>query len=390
MKNDVIYAAVCALLLVVRAASREQMIRLGRRLGSFAHAFARRARARARRNVAMAFPRASAKEAAAVAHAAFVNLGGHLAEVVATLRHPVPLLTFDEPSRQVLADALAEGRGVVLPSAHLGPWDRLAATLAAAFPMTAIVRESYDPRLDAIVTRARTRVGFATIGRGSPGAATRIVRTLRAGQVLGIPMDVRTRAASVSVPFLGADAPTAVGPARLALRTGAPVVVSTIDPAQRVTCTRIKTRDLGEGADVELTRGSTPSLGAEYGPVPSTGLGCTNDATLTGNMVQPSWQAFMDRFTKLKSTWPARAWSWIAGSCASPPRSAWRSKRKRAPPPSKRCRSSSHPRPSRERRRSSGAWRSGPAASGWGSSSSLRETIARSFRSASGGRGETG
>ena len=27
-------------------------------------------------------------------------------------------------------------------------------------------------------------------------------------------------------------------------------------------------------------------------------------------MVHPAWKPLLDRFTKLKSTWPARAWSW--------------------------------------------------------------------------------
>ena len=27
-------------------------------------------------------------------------------------------------------------------------------------------------------------------------------------------------------------------------------------------------------------------------------------------MAHPSWQPLMDRFTKLKASWPARAWSW--------------------------------------------------------------------------------
>ncbi len=88
-----------------------------------------------------------------------------------------------------------------------------------------------------------------TIPRGAPGAAARIVRTLRSGGVLGIPMDLRTRAESVRVPLLGGEAPTAVGPARIALRTGAPVVVCTVEPAREniaVTCTRLETSSTDE------------------------------------------------------------------------------------------------------------------------------------------------
>jgi len=70
-------------------------------------------------------------------------------------------------------------------------------------------------------------------------------------------MDLKTRAESVIVPMLGAPARTPVGPARIALRTGAPVVVCTVEPgatgALAVTCTRLERRDEGAGAEKALT-----------------------------------------------------------------------------------------------------------------------------------------
>src|SRR5262249_38848258 len=148
-------------------------------------------RGRARKNIALALPSATPSEVRAIARASFSNLGESLARGMSD----DDLLPMDDASRAILRDALHQGRGVVLPSAHLGPWERLAATLAGnGFPLTAVVRESYDPRFDRITTTARNRAGFATIARGAPGAATRIVRTLRQGRVLGIPMDLKTRA----------------------------------------------------------------------------------------------------------------------------------------------------------------------------------------------------
>lgn len=58
-----------------------------------------------------------------------------------------------------------------------------------------------------------------------------MLRILRRGEVLGIPMDLRSRVPSLDVPFFGIPAPTPTGPARLALRTGASVVVATAAPA---------------------------------------------------------------------------------------------------------------------------------------------------------------
>lgn len=243
-KNDVIHALAISALAIVRNVPRESVVRWARRVGAVVHWAAFSPRALATRNVAIAFPNMSLRDRKIIVKRAFVNLAGHLAETLAS--DPPPPLSFSESSRAILRDALAEGRGVVLPSAHLGPWERLAATLVGAgFPLTAIVRESYDPRFDRIIDGARARVGVDTIARGLPGAATRIVRTLRKGRVLGIPMDLATRAESVTVPLLGAPARTAVGPARIAIRTRAPVVVCTVEPDGNdlaVTCTRLATQ----------------------------------------------------------------------------------------------------------------------------------------------------
>jgi KDO2-lipid IV(A) lauroyltransferase len=169
---------------------------------------------------------------------------------------PVPPLAFATGARETLDLAMAEGRGVVFASAHLGPWERVAATLiGCAVPFTAVAREAYDPRLTRLYDRLRGGRGLPTIYRGAAGAGVALLRTLRRGDVLGIPMDLASRVPSIDVPFLGRVAPTPVGPARLALRTGAAVVVGIPAPIDRsdrnlwagdlaLAITRIDTRDL--------------------------------------------------------------------------------------------------------------------------------------------------
>jgi KDO2-lipid IV(A) lauroyltransferase len=234
---------------------------LGRALGAAAYRIAGRARVASFANVARVYPALSASARRDLVRASFVSLGEALGETVALLRsgdrRPPPLAIADE-ARDVLAAAVEAGRGVVFASAHLGPWERVAASLVGAgIPLTTIARESYDPRFSRLYERLRTACGVRVIWRGrlgSPAAAARIVRTLRAGGVLGVPMDLRSRVPSCSAPFLGHDAPTPVGPARIALRTGAAVVVGTVAPANHgharalnITATRIDTADLEDG-----------------------------------------------------------------------------------------------------------------------------------------------
>jgi KDO2-lipid IV(A) lauroyltransferase len=140
--------------------------------------------------------------------------------------------------------ALAESaRGVVLVSAHLGDWESVArAIVAAKIPFVAVGREPYDPRLRAWFDRLRDDTPI--IYRGSAGAATRMMRVLKTGGVLGVPMDLRARVPSVPARFFGQLAWTAVGPARLCLRTRAHLVAVSLertDAGERITCTSIPT-----------------------------------------------------------------------------------------------------------------------------------------------------
>jgi KDO2-lipid IV(A) lauroyltransferase len=254
-KNDAIYVAVRATLGVLRFVPRRLLRAIGRGLGRVAYTLFARARRTALANLTRARPELPEDARRALARRAFVTLGAHLGDAVAMLRgdDPAPL-AFDEADRAVLDEARAVGRGVVFASAHLGPWERVAATLVqAGVPLVTIAREAYDPRLTSIYDRIRAPRGVRAIYRGRPEAASRIVRALRSGAVLGMPMDLASRVPSIDAPFLGHAARTAVGPARIALRTGAPVVVGTYAPGERVTVTRIRTDDLAPGTAGEKT-----------------------------------------------------------------------------------------------------------------------------------------
>jgi KDO2-lipid IV(A) lauroyltransferase len=262
-KNDALWALSCVALAGPGRLPLSALRTLGRGIGTAAHAVAFGARRTADANVARVFPGLGARERRSLVRGCFVTLGELLGETVAALRSGggPPLLEVSREAREVLTEAQREGRGVLFPSAHLGPWERVAASLVACgFPLVTLARESYDPRFSKLYDRLRGGHGVGVVWRSSPGAAARILRTLRAGQVLGAPMDLRSRVPSRSVRFLGHAAPTPIGPARIALRVRCPVVVGTASPAVDaspsvpwcVTATRIPTDDLDAGEDAEL------------------------------------------------------------------------------------------------------------------------------------------
>ncbi len=252
-KNAFLYALVRGTIALVAPLPSSWLRRFGRALGWIAYATLRGPRRTAHDNLARALPGTARSEHRRLARRAYVELGGYLGETVALLAgRPLSLLPLSETSRRVLDAALAEGRGVVFASAHLGPWERVAGSLVAAgIPLTTLAREGYDVRMTRIVDKLRAALRVPAIHRGAPGAHVRIVRTLRGGGVLGAPMDLRSRVPSVVAPLFGVPADTPVGPARIALRTGAPVVVGTAAPGPLglcITVTRIDTADLAAGA----------------------------------------------------------------------------------------------------------------------------------------------
>lgn len=260
VKNDALFALASAALAIAERLPPTLARRLGRTVGLLAWALLPRARMVALENVRRGLPELEPRARGAFVRRVYRELGGLLGDVVATLdpRRPLEPLPLLPGARECLERAIAEGRGVVFASAHLGPWERVAASLvrpASGRPidLTVVAREPYDPRLRRIYERLREGRGVRTIYRGANGAPAALVRVLRRGGVLGIPMDLASRVPCTMVPFLGTPAPTPVGPARLALRTGAAIVVGTAargeDGTLGVSFTRIPTT----GSEEEVT-----------------------------------------------------------------------------------------------------------------------------------------
>jgi KDO2-lipid IV(A) lauroyltransferase len=256
-KNALLYALVSATIAVLSLLPPPLLRAIGGAVGAVAYLAFRDARRTAHANVARALADMPASSRVALVRACFRRLGRHLGDTVALLGGsrfaPLDL----EPSAvAVLKAARSEGRGVVFASAHLGPWERVAGSLVAAgFPLTTVARQAYDPRLTGLYNALRGALGVRVVYRGAPGAPSRLLRTLKEGRLLGMPMDLRSRVPSIEAPFLGHPAATAVGPARIALRTGAPVVVGTVAPGLAglvISATRIDTHDLASTAEGEL------------------------------------------------------------------------------------------------------------------------------------------
>ncbi|MCB0165103.1 MAG: lysophospholipid acyltransferase family protein [Anaerolineae bacterium] len=130
--------------------------------------------------------------------------------------------------------ALAEGKGIVMTSAHLGNIEVvLYAMLRRGLSITIPVERVEPPELFAYITALRTSHGLKLIPVDGP--LIDLIRTLKKQGVAGLAADRDITGAGQIVPFFGYPARLPDGHIRLALRTGAPLVMgfSRRNPDQR-------------------------------------------------------------------------------------------------------------------------------------------------------------
>lgn len=151
----------------------------------------------------------------------FVHFSESIWEL-ARLHRCVPEL--DPEARRVLDEALAEGRGAIVISGHVGNWEILGQAIAAAgYPIATVAKPAYDPRVTRWLDQWRSRHGLKIVWRDQ-NSGKAILRALRTNTLMAFLIDQDTKTAGAYVPFFGRPAFTPTTPAALALRTGAPVI----------------------------------------------------------------------------------------------------------------------------------------------------------------------
>ncbi len=231
VKNTFLYWVVRAALPCADMLPARLLIGLGRTVGQVAYLLLGRHRRAAERAIRAVLDETNPRR---LGRACFVKIGENLA-VTLLLRRPevrsADYVTIPPDSRELLRSALSRGRGMVFLSAHLGPFELIAARVAELGYLPAVVvRESYDPRLNRLVDAHRVARGIEVIHRGIPGAGRRIVRALRQGRPVGFLTDLGGRVKSLPTVLLGSKVNTPVGPSTIALRARCPLVVGTLRP----------------------------------------------------------------------------------------------------------------------------------------------------------------
>ncbi|RJO65114.1 MAG: hypothetical protein C4540_02200 [Candidatus Omnitrophota bacterium] len=128
--------------------------------------------------------------------------------------------------REHLEKALSKGKGVILVSAHFGNFPLMLLRLSLeGYKTGAIMRPMKDNRVEKFFMRMRDEYKIKTIySIPRKACVLNSLKSLRANELLFIPLDQNFGTGGVFVNFFGRKAATATGPIVLAQRTQAAVV----------------------------------------------------------------------------------------------------------------------------------------------------------------------
>jgi len=178
-------------------------------------------------NITLCYPKLSAQQQRKLVRVCMAETGKTLFETGALwLRpgeHTLNLIKHVN-GRELVEQAMANGKGVILATPHLGAWEAAGLYCASTFNITCLYRPPRRADLEQLVNTARSRLGGHYIAATSRGVRT-LYKTLKHGNAVAMLPDQEPQTgAGIFAPFFGVPAYTMVLLARLAARSGAPII----------------------------------------------------------------------------------------------------------------------------------------------------------------------
>ncbi len=177
-------------------------------------------------NLRLAFPEWSERARRRVLSSLFQNFGRMLADFA-----HFPRWHRENIERLVVYDgfehferARKQGKGVLFLTAHFSNWELSSfAHGLYGFPCNFVIRRLDNPLIDALVNRYRSSSGGKAIEKQD--FARQVLRAFERGEAVGVLIDQNMLPSEGAfVYFFGRPACTTTGPARVARRTGVPIV----------------------------------------------------------------------------------------------------------------------------------------------------------------------
>ncbi len=191
------------------------------------YAVSRRERHVSRRNLEVAYPDDSGEQRrsriqASLRHSAATMLELGFAWIADPRRVDASIV--EVHGRELLDEARAEGRGVIVLAPHFGNWEVLNFWLSSHFPFTAMYEPPKMADLDPVIRHGRERMGAELVPTNPRGVAA-LLKALKRAEAVGILPDQEPDWGSgVFADFFGRPAYTATLLPKLVARTQARVV----------------------------------------------------------------------------------------------------------------------------------------------------------------------
>jgi Kdo2-lipid IVA lauroyltransferase/acyltransferase len=196
-------------------------------LGKIAYALAVKSKARTIKHLTLAFGQEkSAAEIKKLSRDVFVMIAKNVGDV---FRH-MHVATLEELNEFVVMKgfenfeaANARGRGVIFVACHMGAFEFQITSMALRKLNFMVIGKSLnDKRLNDMMWKHRNRNGTNAVERDK--ATFPMLKVLKSGGSVALLIDQDTKVKSTFVDFFGTPASTPIGPALLALKTGAAVL----------------------------------------------------------------------------------------------------------------------------------------------------------------------
>lgn len=130
---------------------------------------------------------------------------------------------FEFTGRQELDSALAQGKGAILVTEHIGGWEAGAVYLRSlGYRLSVVAGVQLSPLLTEEIKRTKEKLGIEVIN--PQDTARKFLKALSSGGVLALLVDGNIFNGGIELPFFGKPAVLPDGPVRLAKATGAPIV----------------------------------------------------------------------------------------------------------------------------------------------------------------------
>jgi KDO2-lipid IV(A) lauroyltransferase len=238
-RDRIEYAGVMAFVWVARFLPLGVVVRLARLLGSVVFDILGYRRGVALKNLERHLGQPAQGGASAGGHRRWraigrESCGGFIAGLAEFARLPMIDRDYVEKHVQVegrehLDEALRSGRGALLVTGHFGSWEVTGCALALlGYPVKFVVGVQRNPLVQGLMNRIRMTCGVDVI---EPRALARAVRSLRSNQLVAMLADQDAGRKGVFVDFMGEQASTPRGPARLAQLAGSPIIPGFAVPA---------------------------------------------------------------------------------------------------------------------------------------------------------------